>query len=155
MKTFLTICTCAMVTAGIYGFTDMAVDVKNGTMIQYDHGDEEAEDISVAAVTTKMLNDKKVAAQKKTIEMKAIKKESTAKTKTKKNPSGQKTKMKKEAPVVDENPIQETVVVEEAQTDVKVDSVPQEIILEREYDYSDFSRGAPRKHKKVKKSKKD
>jgi hypothetical protein len=158
MKTFLTICTSAMFAAGIYGFTDMAIDVKNGTMIQYDHGDgEETEAISTAAVTKKMRDDKKVAIKEKAPEAQAIKKESTAttKVKTKKNPStssGQTKKMK--APVV-ESPVQETVVVEEAQSDVKVDSAPQEIILEREYDYREFSRGAPRKHKKSKKSKKD
>lgn len=52
MKTFLTICICAMVSAGIYGFADMAVDVKNGTMIQYDHGDG-TQDKSVTAAMLK------------------------------------------------------------------------------------------------------
>lgn len=51
MKTFLTICICAMVSAGIYGFADMAVDVKNGTMIEYDRGDQSNE----KAVTVSML----------------------------------------------------------------------------------------------------
>lgn len=49
MKTFLTICTCAMVTAGIYGFADMVHDVKNGTMISYDRGETES------SVTASML----------------------------------------------------------------------------------------------------
>jgi hypothetical protein len=39
MKTFLTLCVLAMVSAGLYGFVDMAKDVNNGTMIQYDRGD--------------------------------------------------------------------------------------------------------------------
>jgi hypothetical protein len=153
MKTFLTICTCAMVTAGIYGFTDMALDVKNGTMIQYDHGDgEEAEDISTALVAEKLLKDKKAKTKVQVADVQAIKKESTATTKMK----SKKKVVKKEAPVVDENPVQQTVVIEEPQTDVKVDSAPQLIELdENKYDYREFSRGAPRKYKKSKKSKKD
>ena len=53
MKTFLTICICAMVSAGIYGFADMAVDVKNGTMIEYDHGDGTQEKSVTAAMLKK------------------------------------------------------------------------------------------------------
>lgn len=156
MKTFLTICTCAMITAGIYGFTDMAIDVKNGTMIEYDHGDgEEAEDISTAVVAEKMLKHKKTEAKAQVVDAKLIKKESTATTKTKRNPSTS-SGVKKEAPVVDENPVQQTVVVEEFATDVKADSIPQLIDLEEsKYDYREFSRGEPRKYKKSKKSKKD
>jgi hypothetical protein len=150
MKTFLTICTCAMVTAGIYGFTDMAIDVKNGTMIEYDHGDsEEAADISTAVVAEKMLQDKKAGTKKQVVEEKVIKKETTATTKVK----TKKKTVKKEARVVDENPIRETVVIEETQTDVKADSAV--LIESREIDYREFSRGAPRKVKKNKKSKKD
>ncbi|HET6992245.1 MAG TPA: hypothetical protein VFJ43_13010, partial [Bacteroidia bacterium] len=40
MKTFLTLCTFAMISAGIYGFADMTSDVRHGTMIEYDRGEK-------------------------------------------------------------------------------------------------------------------
>jgi hypothetical protein len=43
MKTFLTLCTFAMVSAGIYGFVDMTNDVRHGTMIEYDRGEKTSE----------------------------------------------------------------------------------------------------------------
>ncbi len=39
MKTFLALSIGAMVSAGIYGLADMAIDLRNGTMISYDRGD--------------------------------------------------------------------------------------------------------------------
>ena len=37
MKTFLLTCVALMVVAGIYGATDMSVDLKNGELIEYEH----------------------------------------------------------------------------------------------------------------------
>lgn len=37
MKTFLTTCIVLMFVAGIYGATDMTRDIKNGTMVDYEH----------------------------------------------------------------------------------------------------------------------
>lgn len=149
MKSFLAICTCAMVAAGIYGFTDMAIDVKNGTMIQYDHGDGETDDLSPDVMDEK-IQDKKAGQKVQLAEEKAVQKESTTTTKTK----TKKKVVKKKEPVVVEAPIQETVVIEEFATAVKKDSVPQIIEREDKYDYREFSRGAPREYKKNKKSKK-
>lgn len=150
MKTFLTICTCAMVTAGIYGFADMAGDVKNGTMINYEAQEEAAVfDVSTGAVATAMLNNKQLSRIANAPEEKEVKvetQESKVKVKSKK-------KIVKEEPVVlkeDEAP--QLVVEEKLMTDVKTDSFPQ--FVEEKYDYREFSRGAPRKHKS-KKHKKD
>ncbi len=37
MKNFLLTCTALMVVAGIYGASDMAVDIKNDDLIEYEH----------------------------------------------------------------------------------------------------------------------
>jgi hypothetical protein len=58
MKTFLTLCVLAMVSAGLYGFVDMAKDVNNGTMIQYDRGDG---DKSVTAELVRAKKDYSIA----------------------------------------------------------------------------------------------
>jgi hypothetical protein len=41
MKIFLALSIGAMVSAGVYGVADMAIDLRNGTMISYDRGDHE------------------------------------------------------------------------------------------------------------------
>ncbi|MDQ3110300.1 MAG: hypothetical protein M3R17_10425 [Bacteroidota bacterium] len=159
MKNFLTICTCAMVAAGIYGFADMAVDVKNGTMITYDQGDEQEEmpiEGSVVLSAASRVNDQTLSKQKEVMAGHA-----KAQREYEEAQSFKKVQQKKKtvkAPVVTEPVITEEVIVEEAQTEVKTDSVPSTTVIEEgEFDYREFSRGAPRKHKKekVKKSKKD
>ena len=154
MKKFLTVCICAMVSAGIFGFVDMAGDVKNGTMIQYDHGDEEGiaayaalQDFSVNTIAAGLM--KKKASLVNEVNSSVAQQESTAKV-------GSKKKKEKEilTTVVTEPVLTETVVAENYTAPVQIDSVPQEIILEeRNFEYSDFSRGAPRKYKKAKKGK--
>jgi hypothetical protein len=156
MKTFLTICTCAMVTAGIYGFADMAVDVKNGKMIEYDRGDEAEEEIvaeeSVAVAAAIRANDqtllgKKMAmaghekAQQQYEEAQAFKK------------AQQKKKIK--TTVVTEPVIREEVVIAEDLTELKADSLPEVKIVEEGFDYRDFSRGSSMKYEKSVKSKKN
>jgi hypothetical protein len=37
MKAFLSTCIALMIVAGIYGATDMTRDIRNGTMIDYEH----------------------------------------------------------------------------------------------------------------------
>ncbi|CAN5734659.1 hypothetical protein BH11BAC7_BH11BAC7_25390 [soil metagenome] len=145
MKTFLTICICAMVTAGIYGFADMAGDVKNGTMIRYDQGDEEYVDVSSGALTVGILNNNATKTQAVISE---------TKTASKQQPEI-KLIAKKKIVVKDETVVEEKEVVsvneEKFTTDVIVDSVPKEAVKEDlEINYREFSRGAPRKHKSKK-----
>ncbi len=155
MKTFLTICTCAMISAGLYGFIDMAGDVTNGTMIRYDRSEEEEWfDASTAAVHVALLNNakhtKKVVASAK-IETADKKKESAPKVKKE---SESKVVIKDEPAVSVKE--EEIISTEKLTADVMVDSVPKTEIESSFYiDYEEFSRGEPRKHKKSKKSKKD
>lgn len=37
MKAFLATCIALMIVAGIYGATDMTSDIRNGTMVDYEH----------------------------------------------------------------------------------------------------------------------
>lgn len=157
MKTFLTICTCAMISAGLYGFVDMVGDVKNGTMIRYDHGDEEESlDVSAASAEVALLNDAKLTKKKVTTSSKtdaAKQKKESAPTIKKKS----KNKIVKKDEVVMIKKENDVPIAEKFTSDIKVDSVPQTEVIEETFhiDYSEFSRGAPRKHKKIKKSNKE
>lgn len=150
MKTFLTICTCAMVTAGIYGFADMAGDVKNGTMISYE-GEEEFIDVSSGALAVSIKNneqaEEKIVSETKTETKTEIKQQSKIKAKARKEIE------KKDEPVIEEKIIQ-PVVEEKFQQDIVMDSMPAVVEESFHIDYEEFSRGAPRKHKN-KKHKKD
>jgi prolyl oligopeptidase PreP (S9A serine peptidase family) len=144
-----------MVTAGIYGFADMAVDVKNGKMIQYDRGDEEEEEIiaeeSVGINAATTVKNQLLAKQQE--ELAGRVDVQRKKEQAEKNIKAIQKKKLKEEPVVENPVITEEVVVAELTTDVKVDSVPEIILEEDKFDYREFSRGAPRKHKKNKKDK--
>ncbi|CAN5428914.1 hypothetical protein BH09BAC5_BH09BAC5_23450 [soil metagenome] len=148
MKTFLTLCIFAMVSAGIYGFVDMANDVKKGTMIQYDRGEND----DVAAVKLEKPSTKmplqQIASSVTTIAVKEDVKSTEKKPAEKKSKKSVSSKSKTVELIVAKT--DETTKVE-PKTDVKVDSVPKEVVKEDKIDYRDFSRGAPRKHKEKKK----
>ncbi len=152
MKTFLTICTCAMISAGLYGFIDMAGDVTNGTMIRYDDGDEEVSDISVAAIGVTLIDKAQLLKQAKTsseYKIVAIKNEPAPVI-----VNEQKENIKEiSTEVIIEK--EEPVVAGQLTSDVVRDSIAAIVAKEEHFDYSDFSRGEPRKHKKSKKSKKE
>ena len=145
MKKFLALCTFAMISAGIYGFVDMAHDVKKGTMIQYDRGGDESAMLADAgnAILENQgllhiaLKTEKIPV-KETPKKIAVKKQKTASTKT--------------VVGVDPNPVVNDPIVIEAKQDVKIDSVPQVVL--QDIDYRDFSRGEPRKQKSKRHSKK-
>jgi hypothetical protein len=137
-----------MIAAGLYGFIDMAGDVTNGTMIRYDQGNG-VNDNSAAAIGVTLIDKAQVVKQAKTSKHKIVaQKKETASTK----------KTMKQIQPVKESPIEKIIVKEEPvekkfTSDVVPDSTPA-VAVEESIDYSDFSRGDPRPHKKKKKSKK-
>jgi hypothetical protein len=134
-----------MVSAGIYGFADMAHDVKTGTMIQYDRGEDDP-------VAESALADVHLIAHKKIEKFVQIEKKFAPEKTTQKTVV---TKKKEKIPVVDVPVVADSVITQPViavTTEVKADSVPQ-LDLPREEEklyYSDFSRGSPRKYKKKK-----
>lgn len=148
MKTFLAICTCAMISAGIYGFADMAHDVKNGTMISYDRG--EGESSAAAGMLSKEMKVNKVKPMHYTA-MPAAQKITLPAGLSDADHKATAVKKRVKPPVI--IPAADSVAAEPAitaTTDVKVDSVPQLDLPKEEFDYRDFSRGSPRKYKKKK-----
>ncbi len=153
MKTFLTICTCAMISAGLYGFIDMAGDVTNGTMISYDQGDEETITISTAAIGVTCIDKAQLLKQAKTTsEYKIVvpKNEPVQAVIRSEQKKEEVKEISTETIIVQEEP----GIVEQLTSDIMADSIPAAMEEEGGFDYSDFSRGEPRKHKKSKRSKK-
>ena len=148
MKTFLTVCTCAMISAGIYGFVDMAHDVKNGTMISYDRG--ESESSAAAGMLSKEMHKVNKIKPMHFTEIPATQKRTGAGA-AEAEQKATAVKKRVRTPVI--IPAADSVAAEPvitATTDVKVDSVPQLDVPKEEFDYRDFSRGSPRKYKKKK-----
>ena len=142
MKTFLSVCTCAMISAGIYGFADMAHDVKNGTMISYDRGEDTSPAAASAVSGLDFIVHQKIETPVQ-VDVKIEPEKSIEKTVTKK---------KIKIPVVNVPVAADSVITQPVvalTTDVKTDSSQLDLPKE-EFDYRDFSRGAPRKHKKKK-----
>lgn len=84
MRTFLLTCTALMVVAGIYGATDMSIDIKNGELIEYEHVRERhANHILAIIKTTGLAHTRTVPAKGK-----SISKESTSEARTPKKEKG-------------------------------------------------------------------
>lgn len=142
----MTICIFAMCSAGIYGFVDMANDVKKGSMIQYDRGENESVIVADGAASF---------AKKHTHRIETIKDTPVVELEIKSDNNfvSKKQAKVKVQKIITPTVIEEPVVSTELKSDVKVDSMPV-VVVEDHIDYREFSRGAPRKVK-TKKSKKD